>query len=359
MTSDVTLQIMRGMRLMVTGGAGFIGSNFIRYWLARHGGDAIVNVDLLTYAGDLANVADVARERGDQYAFERADICDAVAIDAIVAARRPDVIVNFAAESHNSRGVLDPGAFMRTNALGTQTLLEIARQRRVGRFHHISTCEVFGDLALDTTDSFTETSPFRPRTPYNASKAAAELIVHAYHETYGLATTITNCSNNYGPWQHPEKVIPLFATNALDDEPLPLYRQSQNRREWLHVDDHCAAIEAVLQRGRLGETYNVGSGDERSIEQVADAVLDAADKPPSLKSYVDDRPGHDRRYLLDHSKITRELGWRPVIPFDRGLRQTVEWYGSHREWWSPKKMLAKKQVDETAWRQPAETTGER
>jgi dTDP-glucose 4,6-dehydratase len=356
MTRDVTLQIMRGMRLMVTGGAGFIGSNFIRYWFARHARDEIVNVDLLTYAGDLANVADVARAHGDRYAFERADICDAAAIDAIVAARRPDVIVNFAAESHNSRGVLDPGAFMRTNALGTQTLLEAARQRNVPRFHHISTCEVFGDLSLDTTESFTETSPFRPRTPYNASKAAAELIVQAYHLTFGLATTVTNCSNNYGPWQHPEKVIPLFATNALDDEPLPLYRQSQNRREWLHVDDHCAAIELVLDRGRFGETYNVGSGEERSVEEIADAILEAADKPKSLKSYVDDRPGHDRRYLLDHSKITRELGWRPAISFDRGLRQTFDWYRTHREWWSPKKALTKKQVDETAWRRPAETS---
>lgn len=346
-------------RLMITGGAGFIGSNFIRYHFARHPADEIVNVDLLTYAGDLANVADVARDHGDRYAFARADICDAEAMDAIVAARRPDVIVNFAAESHNSRGVLDPGAFMRTNALGTQTLLEIARQRRVPRFHHISTCEVYGDLPLEGADAFTETSPFRPRTPYNASKAAAELIVQAYHETYGLATTVTNCSNNYGPWQHPEKAIPLFATNALDDEPLPLYRQSQNRREWLHVDDHCAAIELVLERGRLGETYNVGSGDERSIEQIADGVLAAADRPKTLKSYVDDRPGHDRRYLLDHSKITRELGWRPEIPFDLGLQQTIEWYRTHRDWWSPKKTLTRVQVDETAWRGAAGTVSSR
>jgi dTDP-glucose 4,6-dehydratase len=341
---------------MVTGGAGFIGSNFIRYWFGRHPADEIVNVDLLTYAGDPANVADVARDHRDRYAFARADICDAEAIDALFAEHRPDMIVNFAAESHNSRGVLDPGAFMRTNALGTQTLLEIARQRSVAHFHHISTCEVYGDLSLDTSEAFTEASPFRPRTPYNASKAAAELIVDAYHETFGLATTITNCSNNYGPWQHPEKVIPLFATNALDDEPLPLYRHSENRREWLHVDDHSAAIEMVLQRGRPGETYNVGSGEERSIEQIAAAVLEAADKPQSLKSYVDDRPGHDRRYLLDHSKITRELGWRPAVPFERGLRQTVEWYRAHRDWWAPKKRLTKEQVDETAWRQPSQTT---
>lgn len=349
MTSEVTLKIMRGMRLIVTGGAGFIGSNFIRYRLERHPADEIINVDLLTYAGDLANVADVARSQGERYAFVMADICDALAIDAIVADRRPDVIVNFAAESHNSRGVLDPSAFMRTNALGTQTLLEIARQRTVPRFHHISTCEVYGDLPLDATETFAETSPLRPRTPYNASKAAAELIVNAYHKTYGLATTITNSSNNYGPWQHPEKVIPLFATNALDDESLPLYRQSQNRREWLHVDDHCAAIDLVLERGTPGETYNVGTGDERSIEQIADAILDAAHKPKTLKSYVDDRPGHDRRYLLDHSKITRELGWQPTVPFERGLRQTVEWYRAHRDWWSPKKARTRDQVDESGW----------
>jgi dTDP-glucose 4,6-dehydratase len=199
---------------------------------------------------------------------------------------------------------------------------------------------------------FTETSPYRARTPYNASKAAAELIVRAYHETYGLATTVTNCSNNYGPWQHPEKVIALFTTNALDDEPLPLYRQSQNRREWLHVDDHCAAIALVLDRGQSGETYNVGSGDERSVEEIADAVLELLEKPRSLKSYVDDRPGHDRRYLLDHSKITRDLGWRPAVSFERGLGETVAWYREHRGWWSPKKQATRKQVDEFAWRRP-------
>jgi len=343
---------MRRMRLMVTGGAGFIGSNFIRYWFERHPEDEIVNVDLLTYAGDLATLADVARDHADRYTFARADIADLAAIDDVVAAHGPEIIVNFAAESHNSRGVLDPGAFMHSNALGTQTLLEVARRRGVRKFHHISTCEVYGDLPLDTDEMFTETSPYRARTPYNASKAAAELIVRAYHETYGLATTVTNCSNNYGPWQHPEKVIALFTTNALDDEPLPLYRQSQNRREWLHVDDHCAAIALVLDRGQSGETYNVGSGDERSVEEIADAVLELLEKPRSLKSYVDDRPGHDRRYLLDHSKITRDLGWRPAVSFERGLGETVAWYREHRGWWSPKKLATRKQVDEFAWRRP-------
>jgi dTDP-glucose 4,6-dehydratase len=341
---------MREMRLLVTGGAGFIGSNFIRYWFGRHSGDHIVNVDVLTYAGDPSNLADIRREHPDHYRFVQADICDAAAMDEAVRVHRPDVIVNFAAESHNSRGVIDPGIFMRTNALGTQTLLEVARRNQVARFHHISTCEVYGDLSLDSHEAFAETSPYRPRTPYNASKAAAEMIVGAYHETFGLPTTITNCANNYGPWQHPEKVIPLFATNAIDDEPLPLYRQSQNRREWLHVADHCSAIEAVVTHGRIGETYNVGSGDERSIEQIADAILAITRKPQDMKNYVEDRPGHDRRYLLDHSKITTELGWRPTIQFEDGLRQTVDWYREHREWWAPKKVRATSDVNEFSWK---------
>lgn len=337
------------MRLLVTGGAGFIGSNFIRYWFGQHLSDEIVNVDLLTYAGDPASVADVQLEHGDRYRFIKADICDAPAMDEVVRDHPPDVIVNFAAESHNSRGVLDPALFMRTNALGTQTLLEVARKNHIRRFHHISTCEVYGDLPLDSQDSFTEASPYRPRTPYNASKASAEMIVRAYHETYDLATTITTCANNYGPWQHPEKVIPLFLTNALDDQPLPLYRQSQNRREWLHVDDHCAAIEIVIARGRIGETYNVGSGDERSIEQIADAILAITEKPEHLKTYVEDRPGHDRRYLLDHGKITTELGWRPTIAFEDGLRQTLDWYRKHRDWWERKKRRAADEVNEFSW----------
>lgn len=306
-------------------------------------------MDLLTYAGDLANLADIERERSEHYRFVKADICEIKPIEAVVADAGPDVIVNFAAESHNSRAVLDPALFMRTNALGTQTLLEAARRNHVPRFHHISTCEVYGDLPLDSSGAFAETSPYRPRTPYNASKAAAEMIVRAYRETYGLATTITTCANNYGPWQHPEKLIPLFLTNALDGQPLPLYRSSQNRREWLFVDDHCAAIEAVMLDGRPGETYNVGSGEERSIEEIADAILDVTNKPATLKTYVDDRPGHDRRYLLDHSKITAELGWRPATSFKEGLGRTLEWYRRHRDWWQPKKDRATADVNEFSW----------
>jgi dTDP-glucose 4,6-dehydratase len=336
------------MKLLVTGGAGFIGSNFIRSWLSGHGADAIVNVDLLTYAGDAASLADVERSAGARYAFARADIADQGAIRELFAQHRPQIVVNFAAESHNSRAVLDPTAFVRTNVLGTQVLLDEAKRAGVERFHHISTCEVYGDLALDSPETFSETSPYRPRTPYNASKAAADHMVRAYHETFGLPTTISNCSNNYGPYQHPEKVIPLFATNAMDDRPLPLYRHSENRREWIHVDDHCAAIALVLERGRLGETYNLGTGDERSVEQIAEAILTLTGKPASLKSYVEDRPGHDRRYLLDHAKIERELGWRPQIAFEDGLRETVRWYSTHRAWWAPKK-AALAQLDETSW----------
>lgn len=337
------------MLLLVTGGAGFIGSNFVRYWLDRYGEDRVLNVDLLTYAGDRASLADVEQRHRERYRFVRADIADRAAIREVVNDARPDAIVNFAAESHNSRAVVDPTAFTRTNALGTHLLLEAAREARVQRFHHISTCEVYGDLPLDSHERFTEDSPYRPRTPYNASKAAADLIVRATFTTFGAPVTISNCANNYGPFQHPEKVIALFTTNALDDLPLPLYRHSENRREWLHVDDHCRAIDLVIRRGRAGETYNVGSGEERSVEQLGDEILAILDKPRTLKRYVEDRPGHDRRYLLDHAKIERELGWRPEIRFDDGLRTTVAWYRDHRGWWAPKKARLADELDETRW----------
>ena len=233
--------------------------------------------------------------------------------------------------------------------LGTQTLLEAARE--VGglkRFHHVSTCEVYGDLPLDSDEMFTEESPYRPRTPYNASKASADHAVRAYHETYGLPITITNCSNNYGPYQFPEKVIPLFLTNALDDKPLPMYASTQNKREWLHVRDHCRAIELVLASDRVGETYNVGSGVEASIDEIADLVLELTGKPESLKMIVPDRPGHDRRYLLDSSKLRRELGWEPEIGWEDGLSETVGWYRENRAWWEPLRDRAP--VEETAWR---------
>ncbi|MDQ3778599.1 MAG: GDP-mannose 4,6-dehydratase, partial [Actinomycetota bacterium] len=227
--------------------------------------------------------------------------------------------------------------------------LEAARQAgTVKRFHHVSTCEVYGDLPLDSDETFGEESPYRPRTPYNASKAGADHAVRAYHETYGLPISITNCSNNYGPYQFPEKVIPLFVTNALDDRPLPMYASTQNKREWLHVRDHCRAIELVLESDRVGETYNVGSGLEASIEEIADLVLERTGKPQSLKTIVPDRPGHDRRYLLDSSKLRRELGWEPEVGWEDGLRETVEWYAANRDWWEPLKNRAP--VEETAWR---------
>ena len=332
------------MRLLVTGAAGFIGSNFVRYWLERHPSDAIVALDLLTYAGNRESLDDIAGEVD----FVEGDIADLELGERVLAEHEVDVVVNFAAESHNSLAVVDPGRFFRTNVLGTQALLEAARRTGVERFHHISTCEVYGDLPLETDDMFSEESPYRPRTPYNASKAGADHAVRAYFETYGLPTTITNCSNNYGPYQFPEKVIPLFATNALDDQPLPMYASTQNKREWLHVRDHCTAIELVLERGREGETYNVGSGVEASIEEIADRVLAALGKPDELKSIVPDRPGHDRRYLLDSSRIREELGWRDEIGFEDGLRDTVAWYAENRAWWEALKGRAP--VEETAWR---------
>jgi dTDP-glucose 4,6-dehydratase len=329
------------VRLLVTGAAGFIGSNFVRYWLGRHPGDHVVALDLLTYAGDRRNLD------GLDVRLVEGDIADLELAERVLAEEEIDLVVNFAAESHNSLAVLDPGRFFRTNALGTQTLLEAARRRGVRRFHHVSTCEVYGDLPLDSDEAFTEESPYRPRTPYNASKAAADHAVRAYFETFGVPVTITNCSNNYGPRQFPEKVIPLFLTNALDDRELPLYASTQNRREWLHVDDHCRAIELVLEQGREGETYNVGSGLERSIEEIADLVLELTGKPASLKTIVPDRPGHDRRYLLDSSKLRGELGWEPEVGFEDGLRATVEWYAANRAWWEPLKERAP--VRETAW----------
>jgi dTDP-glucose 4,6-dehydratase len=331
------------VRLLVTGGAGFIGSNFVRYWVRTHEEDRVVVYDALTYAGNLANLADVA----DRIAFVHGDVCDEARVGDVLATERVDVIVHFAAESHNSLAVVDPGRFFRTNVMGTQTLLEAARRRGIARFHHVSTCEVYGDLPLDAEQVFTEESPYRPRTPYNASKAGADHAVRAYGETFGLPITITNCANNYGPYQFPEKVIPLFVTNALDDRPLPMYASTANRREWLHVEDHCRAIERVLLAGRLGETYHVGSGVEVSIEELADRILAILGKPSSLKQVVPDRPGHDRRYVLDWSKIRRELGWQPTVGFDEGLEATVRWYAANRRWWEPLK--ARAPVDETAW----------
>jgi dTDP-glucose 4,6-dehydratase len=331
------------VNIVVTGGAGFIGSNFVRHWVEQHPGDRVIAYDALTYAGNQASLADI----DGRYVFVHGDIGDHEVAEETLRQYSVDVVVNFAAESHNSLAVVDPGLFFRTNVLGTQTLLEACRRVGIGRFHHISTCEVYGDLDLDSEEAFNEDTPYRPRTPYNASKAGADHAVRAYHETYGLPVTITNCANNYGPYQFPEKVIPLFTTLALDDRSLPLYASTENRREWIHVLDHCRAVERVLADGRVGETYHVGTGVEASIEQIADRILDALGKPSSLKTIVADRPGHDRCYLLDTAKIRRELGWAPEVDFDRGMADTVAWYAENRSWWEP--LRGRAPVVESAW----------
>jgi dTDP-glucose 4,6-dehydratase len=333
------------MRLLITGGAGFIGSNFVRFWADRHPKDQLVVLDVLTYAGDRRSIAEL--ESSGRVVFVHGDICDQPLVESALSEHRIETIVHFAAESHNSLAILDPARFFRTNVLGTQSLCDAARRVGTGRFHHISTCEVYGDLALDSDESFNEDSPYRPRTPYNASKAGADHVVRCYIETFGLQATITNCCNNYGPYQFPEKVIPLFSTRALEGESLPLYASTKNRREWLHVDDHCRAIELVLSDGVIGETYNVGSGIEASIEEIADGVLAAAGQPGSLKTIVPDRPGHDRRYLLDSTKLRTELGWEPVVDFDAGLAATVGWYRDNRAWWEP--LIGRSPVAEASW----------
>ena len=332
------------MRVVITGGAGFIGANFVHWWVERHPGDEVVVVDALTYAGVRESLASVE----SRITFVHADVGDTDRMTSLFAERDVDLVVHFAAESHNSYSVLDPGRFVQANVVATQRLLDVSRKVGVGRFHHISTDEVFGDLALDAVDTFTEETPYRPRTPYAASKAGADHIVRAYHETFGLPVTITNCANNYGPYQFPEKVLPLFATRALDDQPLPMYASTQNRREWLHVTDHSAAIELVATNGTVGETYMVGSGVEKSIEEIADIVLAALDKPASLKSIVPDRPGHDRRYFVDSTKLRTDLSWAPTIDATEGLYAAVRWYGENRAWWEP--LRGRTPVDEgTAW----------
>ncbi len=331
------------MNLLVTGAAGFIGSNFVRYWVEQHPDDRLVALDALTYAGVRENVDGLPG-----VTFAHTDIGDTDAVAALLEAHQVDVVVNFAAESHNSLAIVDPARFFRTNVLGTQGLCEAAKRVGVSRFHHVSTCEVYGDLALDATEWFTEESPYRPRTPYNASKAGGDHVVRAYHETWDLPITITNCANNYGPYQFPEKVIPYFTTLALQDQPLPMYASTENRREWIHVVDHCRAIELIFDRGRVGETYHVGTGVEQSVAQIADTILAHLGKPESLKTIVPDRPGHDRRYVLDWSKIQRELGWEPTVGWDEGIAATIDWYAANAAWWEPLRDRAPV-AEGTAW----------
>jgi len=333
--------------IFVTGGAGFIGSNFIRYWLETHPDDRVINYDLLTYAGNLENLKGVPEQYGERYLFVRGDIANYHLTRHLFEQHRPQWVVNFAAESHNSRALLHPEIFFQTNVLGTQQLLQAALDAGVPRFHHISTCEVYGDLPLDSDERFREDSPYRPRTPYNASKAAADMAARAYYHTFGLAVTISNCANNYGPYQFPEKLIPHFATRLLQRQPIPLYRSSRNRREWLHVLDHCRAIDLILHHGKPGETYNIGSDFEADIETIADLLLEFFGLDASYKTYVEDRPGHDRRYLLDAGKIRSELGWQPQIEFHAGLRDTLAWYRQNVWWWQP--LLARLEINEAGW----------
>ncbi len=331
---------------MVTGGAGFIGSNFIWSW-SKAADSSVINLDLLTYAGNAANLSGLDGER--RYAFRRGDICDAEAVGALLRAERPRAIVHFAAESHVDRSIVSPEAFIRTNVQGTFVLLEQARlywaglvpaERAEFRFVHVSTDEVYGTLGPDDA-AFSETTAYAPNSPYAASKAGADHLARAYFHTFGLPVATTNCSNNYGPFQFPEKLIPLMILNALEGQPLPVYGDGKNVRDWLFVEDHCAAIRGVLERGRPGETYNVGGSSERANIDVVTAICDLVDemRPQpgaaprrGLITYVQDRPGHDRRYAMDASKIGRELGWKPAENFESGLRKTVRWYLEHGEW---------------------------
>lgn len=316
------------MKLFVTGGAGFIGANFIHYWMEHHPEDSIVNFDKLTYAGHLENLESIANR--PNYTFVKGDICDAGAVRA--AMKGTDAVVHFAAESHVDRSIADAAPFAATNVLGTQVLLQAALDLGVKRFHHISTDEVFGSLALDDTRKFNEQSPYRPSSPYAASKAASDHMARAYAHTYGLPLTISNCSNNYGPYQTPEKLIPLMITYALAGKPLPVYGKGANVRDWVHVEDHCRGIEAVLLRGRIGETYCIGGGAERANIDVVKAILRHLGKDESLITFVQDRLGHDLRYAIDYTKAAQELGYAPRHDFDSGLKKTVDWYINNKQW---------------------------
>jgi dTDP-glucose 4,6-dehydratase len=333
------------MTILVTGGAGFIGSNFVLDWIETVG-EPVVNLDALTYAGNLQNLAGL--EGDARHVFVRGDICDRALVDRLLAEHRPRALVHFAAESHVDRSIHGPGAFMRTNVDGTFTLLEAARahwsrlgeaDRAAFRFHHVSTDEVYGSLAPDAP-AFTETHPYEPNSPYSASKAASDHLVRAWHHTYGLPVVTTNCSNNYGPYHFPEKLIPLMIVNALAGKPLPVYGDGLNVRDWLYVRDHCSAIRAVLERGRIGETYNIGGWNEKTNLEIVQTICRLLDelKPAEagsysrLVTYVKDRPGHDRRYAIDARKIERELGWRPAETFETGIRKTVQWYLAHADW---------------------------
>ncbi|MBE2940081.1 dTDP-glucose 4,6-dehydratase [Anoxybacillus flavithermus] len=316
------------MKVLITGGAGFIGSNFVNYMVKKYPNYQIINLDALTYAGNLENVKEVENE--PNYRFVKGDITNRELVESLFA-EGVDAVVNFAAESHVDRSITDPGVFVRTNIQGTQVLLDAAKKYGVKKYVQISTDEVYGTLG--ETGYFTETTPLAPNSPYSASKAGADLLVRAYHETYGLPVNITRCSNNYGPYHFPEKLIPLMIINALNDRPLPVYGDGLNVRDWLHVEDHCSAIDLVLHKGRNGEVYNIGGNNERKNIEVVKAILQYLNKPESLIAFVEDRLGHDRRYAIDATKIREELGWQPRYTFEEGLKKTIDWYLENRSWW--------------------------
>lgn len=320
--------------VLVTGGAGFIGSNFVRYMLNKYQDYKIVNLDLLTYAGNIKSLDDI--KDNPNYLFVKGDIADNKLVDKIVSDNKIDVIINFAAESHVDRSITNPDIFVRTNVLGTQNLLEVAKKYKIEKFFQISTDEVYGSLGK--TGFFTEKTPLSPNSPYSASKASADLLVMAYHHTFGLNINITRCSNNYGPYQFPEKLIPLFITNALDNKQVPLYGDGLNIRDWLFVEDHCSAIDTVLHKGKNGEVYNVGGNNEKTNKYITDTILKYLGKDSSLIKYVTDRLGHDRRYAIDATKIKEELGWQPKYKFEQAIEKTIEWYLNNKSWWQPLKV---------------------
>ena len=320
------------MTILVTGGAGFIGANFVYYELEKHPEDRIVCIDKLTYAGNLETLKDAMDK--PNFRFEKIDICDREAVFALFEEEKPDIVVNFAAESHVDRSIENPAIFLETNILGTQVLMDASREYGVKRYHQVSTDEVYGDLPLDRPDLFfTEETPLKTSSPYSSSKAGADLLVNAYHRTFGLPVTISRCSNNYGPYQFPEKLIPLMIANALDDKSLPVYGEGLNVRDWLYVEDHCRAIDLIIREGKVGEVYNIGGHNEMRNIDIVKLICHALDKPESLITHVTDRKGHDMRYAIDPAKIHRELGWLPETMFNEGIQKTIKWYLDNKDWW--------------------------
>jgi len=328
------------MKMLVTGGAGFIGSNFILYMLRKYPDYEIVNLDKLTYAGNLDNLKSIEKDK--RYTFIKGDICDRKIIEKAMAGCQ--MVAHFAAESHVDRSITGPGIFVQTNVVGTQVLLDVAKENKIKRFHHVSTDEVFGTLPLDSPDEkFNEKTPYSPHSPYSAAKAGSDHLVRAYFDTFSLPVTISNCTNNYGPYHFPEKVIPLFILNAMANKPLPIYGSGKAIRDYLYVTDHCSAIDLILHKGNPGQTYCIGGDSEKNGLEVADAILNELQRPLSLKTFVEDRKGHDMRYAMDHAKISKELGWEPSVNFEEGIKETIEWYKNNKEWWQ--RILSKEYLD--------------